>query len=133
MTTQGEDTLQWVCGAEPDIMEGSRDIQVQDSKGWSVPLVTRTDQKGVPEHLSSPPASLNSYFKHCPLTPVYECFSSVPISFLLLVLVPVLGEEPALPQPLFLPRNWQNPEQGCLGTLVCEKAAAWLGPDSGEL
>lgn len=39
----------------------------------------------------------------------------MPIFFLLLVLVPVLGEESALPQPLFLPRPWQSLEQGWVG------------------
>ena len=62
------------------------------------------------------PARSIGHFYHWPLTPVYESFYSMPISFLLLLSVPVLGEEPALPQPLFLPTPWQTPEHGTLGT-----------------
>ena len=57
---QGEDTLQWVCGAEPRLLEGSRDMQLQERGGRSVPLVAWTHQQGAPGH-SSPPQPLPSH------------------------------------------------------------------------
>ena len=70
----------------------------------------------LPSAISSPGHSPSSWW-----------LGSVAISFLLLVLVPVLGKQPALPQPPALPRPWQSPEQGCLGTRAWDIAGAWLG------
>ena len=67
---QGEDMLQWVCGAEPNLMEGSQDTQVQERGGWSVPLVAWTDREGAQGscHLPSSPIGR---CQHWSLTPVY--------------------------------------------------------------
>ena len=51
---QGDDTLQWVCGAEPRLLEGSRDMQLQERGGRSVPLVAWTHRQGAPGHPSAP-------------------------------------------------------------------------------
>ena len=95
-------------------------------------MVVWRDREGVPGHLS-PPASPIGHFQHWPLTSIYQCFCSGAISFLLLVSLPVSKEEPALPQPLFLPRPWRTPEQGCVRAPVSDTAGAWLGLGTGGL
>ena len=106
-------------------------MQVQTEESGLCPWWHGQTNK-VPWGIHQSPGLPIIHFQHWPLTPVYGWFCSVSISFFLLVSVPVLGEEPALPQPLFLPRPWQMPEQGCLGTLVWDTAGVWLGLGTGD-
>ena len=71
-----------------------------------------------PRAFVTPPASPITYFQHWPLIPVYGWFCSVAISFLLLVSVPVSGEEPALPSLSSYP-DLGRPQSGAVCEPLC--------------
>lgn len=117
-----------MCGTEPDLMEGSQDMYVQERGGWCVPLVAGCPRAFIvpqpfPSAICSTGHQLQFMCKIC----------CVAISSCLPSLAPVLREDPALPQHLVWPRPWQTPEQGCLGTFAWDMAGSWLGPGSAGL
>ena len=90
VTTQVEDSDQGICGAEPGLVEGIKDMQVQERRSWSVPLVAWTDQEGGPG-----PSSPLSHWPFPALAAhpraMGESFCET-VSILLLVSVPGWGQ-----------------------------------------
>ena len=120
---QGEDSHQGICGAEPGLVEGIEDMQVQERRGLSVPLVAWTDQEGGPA-----PSSLTS-LSHWPF-PALAAHSKFmgeslceTISILLLFSVPGWREGAAI---FSLPPAWDMlvwAVVGCGG--ACKAAWPW--------
>ena len=80
----------------PDSWKGAETCRCRREEAGRCPWWLGHTNK-VPQGIHHPPASPIPYFQHWPLIPVYGWFCSVAISFLLLVSVPMSGEEPALP------------------------------------
>lgn len=126
-TMLGEDSQQGICGAEPVLVEGIEDMQVQERRGWSVPLVAWKEWESGPGP-SSPPSISHQPFPALAAHPGFmgESFcETVPI--LLLMSVPIWGNCQPCPASLLA----QTPADP--GARLSAKTTAWGAAGSGQV